>query len=424
MKAEIISIGTEILFGEIINTSAAYLARELRRLGFDHYFEQTVDDNPKRIKAALASSEYRSELVIITGGIGPTADGLSKEALAAYLACDLVEDSATLTALSKKAGLPLELLSAEDRKQALYLSGGCPLVNPQGEACGAFISKNGRHYALLPGFPHECRAMFTTSLEPILEDLMGHGPVLSSIYLNFMGLRAADLERKLAPHMARQGEVSHAIYVKSDRNQVRLMVGGRDQTNNEKKLVEVKERILRDLMPYYFGEGETLTLAAALIRQLQASGFNLALAESLTGGLASKSIVDVPGASKVYRGGVNVYTLEAKCGLLGLPRQVLEEAGMVSRECAQMMAAAIRSKLASDFALSFTGVAGPERMENQPVGTVWLGLATPVEVKTQCLHLGEDMSRAVIRKHAVNTAFSWLWQMLKQAPQGEQVTIL
>lgn len=404
MKAEIIAIGTEILMGQIVNTNAQFLAQQLTELGVGHYIQTAIGDNPDRLAAVTKQAEERSDIIIYCGGIGPTRDDLTKQALSAYLDEPLVYDEANLDRVCQDFSRRQAPMSDLNKRMSLYFSGGRSLKNTVGQAVGTALLKAGKLYLVLPGFPKEMRAMFLEEAKPLLVDFTAgeRRQVLSSRYLNYYGLGESQLAERLDDLIQNQANPTIGTYSKNNVLTLRLTASGPDESTTEALLDDLEAAINDRLGAYYYGQGLDYMPSQALGQALKDHQRSLSLAESLTGGMAAAAIVDSPGASEIFEGGVVTYSLQTKRDVLGVPAELLEKEGMVSQACAQVMAEKCRQLFQTDYALSFTGVAGPDQMEGQDVGTVFIGLAGPGSCQVHRLHLSGQ--RENIRRSAVHAA--------------------
>lgn len=412
MQAEIITVGTELTLGEVVNTNARYLADQLRQLGIAAPWQVTVDDDPARIRSAIHQASSRAQLILICGGLGPTNDDQTMVATAAALGCELTVDLPYWCRLRARLleRTPGRAVGAGNKHQARYLAGGTPLQNPVGMALGVYKEVAGHVYAVLPGPPKELRAMVAQSLVPKLRQA-GHGIGIATRLLHFVG-RPESLLATEATAVVADPAVTVTTYVQPDEIQLRLTLSGMPPAAATTALDGAVTRIKAALSPYYVGEGAGVTLAGQVVRQLTAQHKTVTGAESLTGGLFQATLCGVPGASKVFAGGFVTYAAAAKEALLGVPVATVETAGVVSAATAAAMATGCRERLAADFGLAFTGVAGPESLEEHPAGTVWLGLAergqSPV---TKLLHL-PGLDRQAVRLQSVQEGLLMLYQRL------------
>lgn len=411
MNAELIAVGTEILLGEITNTNGSYLARELSRIGVDSYFQQVVGDNPQRLDAAITTAEQRSDMIIVMGGLGPTPDDLSKQTLAAHLGLKLVTDAAHLAKLHELAKRREHALTPNNLAQAQLPEGATPLTNHNGLAVGALLKQGAHTYVLLPGPPREFVKMVDTELLPLLAGQ--EHQLLISRTLRYFGLGESGLVDAIKDIIAQQTNPTVAPYIKDYEVTLRLTGRGDNEAVITKQLDALQDKINAVLGKYYYATGADVTLASVVVHELVRQGQSVSAAESLTAGLFQATIGGVPGVSDVFDGGFVTYSAGAKAKLLGIAPDLIAKHGVVSEETALAMAKGTRQRMQSDYAVSFTGVAGPDELEGHPAGTVWIGLSGPAGDQAQLFHLGG--SRNEVRIRSVKHGLMMLLRALQQA---------
>ena len=376
MNAEIISVGTELLLGQITDTDAVLLAQTLSGLGINIYHRSTVGDNPERLKETLILAFSRADLVITIGGLGPTQDDLTKESVAEVLGDTFVEDkdhAAWLRERLSQRGWGTQPESFW--KQALVPRHGRGIPNPTGTALGALFESGGKIAICLPGPPNELIPMTEQSVEPYLrEKTAGKRTVLVSRTLRIAGMGESLVEERARDLMASENPTV-APYAKT--GEVHLRITARAGSPEEAEaLIAPREAAIRERLGnvVYGTDGETLGMV--VVRLLQDAGKTIALAESCSGGLIAKRLTDVPDASRVFGLGLVTYSNEAKTEFLGVPEEMLARVGAVSAETAQAMAVGARVAGHADIGVSVTGIAGPGGGSlEKPVGTVHIGLA-------------------------------------------------
>lgn len=404
MKAEIISVGTELLLGQIANTNAQFLAQQLSAMGISHYIQTTVGDNPERLKKTLTQSEGRSDIYILTGGLGPTRDDLTKETVADYLGQSLEIDPDSLISIQKDFEDSGRVMPDNCEKMAAYFKQGFLFKNKEGQAVGTGIEKEGRLYLLLPGPPHEMRTMF---MEEVQEFLLAHYSEdvhIDSRYLNYFGIGESYLAGLLDDLIVQQTNPTLALYPGGGTVSLRLTAYGESRQGNEDLLNDWTEKILEKTDKWFYGEGYRYTPVQALVQYLLNTEQTIGFAESFTGGDAANQVVDSPGASEIFQGSIVAYDRERKAELLGVSEETLDGEGMVSEACAREMAEGALERIDTDLAVSFTGVAGPGNMEGHPPGTVYIGIASK-EGETEVLSLKIHGDRKYIRNSAINHAY-------------------
>jgi nicotinamide-nucleotide amidase len=405
-SAEILTIGTEILLGDLVDTNSAWMSSRLAALGVSLYRHTTVGDNRQRITAALLEAAARADLVITTGGLGPTSDDLTNECLGVAVGREMVvypEARRHVDEMFRRFGREP---TPSNYKQALFPEGSKLIPNPVGTAMGAMLELDGALVATFPGVPGEMRYMFEETLESLVKD-RSEGAIVSRT-LWFTGIGESALAEQVQDLLDASDPTVAPL---AGQGKVRLRVTSRATTPEEaeKKINPVAEAILSRLGDYYFGEDDE-TLESALGRLLAERGATLALAESCTGGLLAKRLTDRGGSSAFFMEGLVTYSNEAKERLLGVPEVLLVEHGAVSEPVAGAMAEGVRKAAGTDYGLSVTGVAGPDGgTEEKPVGLVFVGISDEEGTAVERLDLAAwRRSREAIRERSANRAFDLL----------------
>ena len=416
MKAELIAVGTEILTGQIVNTNAQYLSEKMAEIGIDVYYQTAVGDNEERLLSVIDLASQRSDFVILCGGLGPTEDDLTKQTLARYLGRDLVFDEQARQKLDRFfATRPKYSRTPNNERQAQIVAGSTPIQNVTGLAVGGLVMVDGVTYVVLPGPPSELKPMVQEGLMPLLST---SGEQLYSRVLRFFGIGESQLVTVLADIIREQTDPTVAPYAKIGEVTLRLSTKAKDQIRADTKLDALEAQILATqgldnvpLKEHLYGYGEDNSLAKVTVDLLKASGKSITAAESLTAGLFQSMIADFQGASEIFAGGFVTYSLGQKAAMLGISETDLTSHGVVSEFTAKAMAQAARERVGADIAVSLTGVAGPDELENHPVGTVFIGLATSDGVQTKQVAIG-GRSRSDIRYIAVLHALNMIRQAL------------
>lgn len=420
MKAEIIAIGSELVSGQSLDTNSQWLSRGLAAVGIPVRFHTTLSDDLNDNVAAFRHAIGRAGLVIFSGGLGPTQDDLTRDALAAVAGVPLVEDADSLAAISAMFARRNRPMPERNRVQALLPEGAEPLPNRVGTAPGVWVVLNGVYLACLPGVPHEMKIMFE---EQVLPRLRRHGLVNRVIVerkINLFGKGEADVEAEAMDLTARNRDPEVGITAHEATISFRLAGEGATVEEAEKTLAPIVATIQERFGPLIVGEGSA-DVPDAVVAQLQRTGATLATAESCTGGLIAHKITTIPGVSPNYPGGVISYANAAKTGLLGVDPALIAAHGAVSAEVAAAMASGVRSRLGADIGLSVTGVAGPTGgTPEKPVGLVYVGLATADGVETRRLEIGPEQPRAVIQQRAAKHALNWVRTTLAARPDRPQ----
>ncbi len=401
MDAELIAIGTEILLGQIDNSHARYLSRELAAIGIAVYRHGAVGDNVERARDAIAQALERSDIVIVTGGLGPTEDDVTRVAVAAATGQPLTYSEEAFERyvapyFSRLGRTP----AANNRRQAMRIGEAEFLPNPRGTAPGQYVQSGMRHIFLLPGPPLEMRPMFVESVRPLLVALRGAGAIFSRV-IRLFGIGESDVEQRLRDLLEQQGNPTIAPLAGEGEMVLRLTASAADEREARRLIAPLQEAVLARVGQYVYGYDDE-TLPVVLLRALAARGETVACAESCTGGALSSMIVDIPGCSSSFRGAVVAYDNAVKVGTLGVLSAVLEAEGAVSEEAARRMARGVRRTLSSDWGVAVTGIAGPDGgTPEKPVGLVYIAIAGPT-VDRVCKRLFPG-DRAQIRVRAAKT---------------------
>lgn len=415
MKAEIIAVGTELLLGQIVNTNAQFLSQECAGLGIDVYFQTVVGDNESRLRDALHLAKNRADLVICTGGLGPTQDDLTKDVLAAYLGRTLQIHQPSMdkiTALFESRGVHMV---ESNRRQALHIEGSHLLPNDTGLAVGDALIQDGTHYILLPGPPKEMKPMFQTYATPWLRSVMTDEVPLHSKMLKFAGIGESNLEHALIDLIKSQNDPTIAPYAKEGEVTLRLTTRAHSETEALITMQACESEIRKRVGEYIYAEEDT-TIESVIVRMLIEKKRTLSVAESCTGGMLSDMITAIPGSSMAFRGGIICYSNEVKHDLLNIPMHLLQgdsAPGAISSEVAQLLAENMLQQTDTDFSIAITGVAGPSPSEGKPVGQVYIAIAESGQV-TQVNQIQLSGNRETIKLRAAKSALYRVWQKLKQ----------
>ena len=416
MNSEIICVGTELLLGDVVNTNAADIARGLAHLGINVYHHAVVGDNPGRLRECLKEAFLRSDLVLLTGGLGPTYDDLTKETVAAHFKRRLVMDAESLKTLEgffKRTGREM---TDNNRKQAMMPEGAVILQNPNGTAPGCIIEgEDGKIAVMMPGPPREMRPMFDGPVTDYLHRRFGGDGVLVSRTINFFGVGESAIEARLKDLLVNATNPTVAPYAKVAECQLR--VTARAATEQEARaLIDPVVEQIKMVYPNEIYGFDYHTINEAVVDVMTRKKRTLACAESCTGGLVAQRLVDVPGASAMFLGGVVAYSNALKEAALGVCAETLAAHGAVSRECALEMARGVRKLTGADIGVSTTGVAGPEGgTDRAPVGRVYVAVACEggEEVRELNLARGRADDREQIRYTASSHAFDLALRVAK-----------
>jgi nicotinamide-nucleotide amidase len=413
MKAEIICIGTELLLGQIVDTNAVYLARELADMGIDLYHKSTVGDNLERVTETLRFAWQRADLLLLSGGLGPTQDDLTREAIAVLLGEELEFNPAAWEAISARFQRMGRPMVESNRRQALFPRSAVMIRNEQGTAPSLLVEQDGRILAALPGVPSELRWIWEHELKPFLQKkLISEGsPVLTSRMVRMAGIGESSMETKIIDLIEGQSNPTIAPYAGRGEVKLRVTAKSASAAENERLITATIARITGRLGPFIYGYDDD-DLETVIGKLLQSKKWRLATAESCTGGLVAHRITNVPGSSGYYQGGVNCYNNQVKTALLGVSAELLADYGAVSAEAAQAMAEGVRQRLGTEVGLAITGIAGPGgATAEKPVGLVYIAVATLERTLVEKYCFGFD--RIGNKESAAQAGLVLLWRVLK-----------
>ncbi len=406
MKAEIISIGTEILLGEILDTNVNYIAQRLPGLGIDLYFTHQIGDNLGRLTELLRQAWSRSDLIICTGGLGPTEDDVTRDAIAAVLGETPEVDpqlEEELRAWFGRRGAPMP---ERNLKQAWLTPSTRAIPNPRGTAPGWWSEKDGRIIIAMPGPPAEMSRMWE---KEVADRLRGRSTeaVIVSHTIKTVGLGEGTVDEMVSP-LLKSTNPTIGVYARPDGIHLRLTAKAPTTEEAERLIAPVLEEAERILGPAVWGHDDD-TMEVACGRLLRTRGLSLATMESATGGLLASTITDAPGSSDYFRGGLVAYATEQKIAW-GVDPAVIEEHGVISAECAQEMARAAREQCRADLGIGVTGVAGPDPQEGKPIGTFHVALHDGTDANVISYQFAQG--REAAKRRAVTVAFQLLRRVL------------
>ncbi|MGI6463164.1 MAG: competence/damage-inducible protein A [Candidatus Scatomorpha sp.] len=413
MKAELIAIGTEILLGTTINSNAAMISALLSEMGIDVYWESVVGDNMERAAEAVRRAAERADIIITTGGLGPTCDDITKEAVAAAFGVGLEENREEKEWLIELFRARGSELTENNYSQIMLPEGSKPIRNSRGTAPGCRFEKDGKIVLMLPGPPHELEAMLNESVRGILMNLSGG--IIVSHKLNLFGISESLMESKLRNYMKELNNPTLAPYAAKGECTLRVTAKAESAEEAEKMMEPVIDRVKKTFGNFIYGMDYD-GLEQLVIEQLIEKKLTLACAESCTGGLLSKRLSDIPGASKAFLGSVISYTNEVKNKVLGIPNNLIEEKGAVSEEVAAFMAMNVRELIGSSFGIGITGLAGPEGDGINPIGLVYIALSTRDSLYVRKVHV-KARNRGAVRLYAGSHALD----MIRRKIQGINV---
>ncbi|SHK02808.1 competence/damage-inducible protein A [Tepidibacter formicigenes] len=391
MKAEILCVGTELLLGDIVNTNAQFLAKELADLGIFVYYQSVVGDNSDKLKKSLEIAFSRADLVITTGGLGPTKDDLTKEVAANYFNKELILDEKSLNKIKEYFECQKRKMVEGNKKQAYFPKGSIILPNDWGTAPGCIIEENKKTLILLPGPPREMTNMFKYYVIPYLNKYQDG--VLISKVLRICGIGESHMEDIISDIIKNQINPTIAPYAKQGEVTLRITARANSKEEAENIIAPIKNEIYSRLSEYIYGEGDT-SLEEEVAKLLINKKLTIATAESCTGGLIASKLINYPGVSSVFMEGMVTYSNESKMKRLNVKKETLQKYGAVSEETAIEMAMGIAKEVGTNIGLSVTGIAGPGgASEEKPVGLVFIGLYINGKIKTKKLNLKGSRDR-------------------------------
>ncbi len=397
MRCEIISIGDELLIGQVINTNAAWMAQELNKIGVAVMQMTVASDSPVHITKSIRAAMQHSDVVIITGGLGPTRDDLTTLTLARYFGVEMVLHQPTLDHISSFFRMRGKTLTELNRKQAELPANCIPLPNPHGTAPGMWFEADNKVLVALPGVPFEMKPLMTDHVLPRLISL-GGGPVIRHKTILTQGVGESFLSEMISTwEDALPANIKLAYLPQPGIVRLRLSATGADSAILEKELDDWAKKLVSIIPDLVFGFDDE-TLESVVGNLLREKGQKLVTAESCTGGYLAHLITSVAGSSDYYKGSVIAYDNRLKTQLLSVPEELLAEAGAVSQQVAEQMALTARLHLEADWALALTGIAGPGRgSEEKPVGTVWIALAGLGYLESKVFYFGDQRDRNIRR---------------------------
>lgn len=384
MNVELLSVGTELLLGEILNTNAKYLSEELSLMGLNVYYQTTVGDNPKRLKDAVELAFSRADILIATGGLGPTPDDITKEVIAETLGFSLEFDQKAYDSMTEYFKKSRREMPESNKKQAMMPKGGITLYNTCGTAPGCIMEKDGKIAVILPGPPSEMKAMFETAKEHLIKE-----ETIFTRNLRIFGMGESTVAEKLDDYIKKGGKVTVAPYALTGEVRLRIAVKSADKNEAEEILDSTSFEISKRLGDVIYSFSDE-SLPQKVVSLLAENGLTISVAESLTGGNFAKMITDISGASKVLGESYVTYSPDAKMRILGVKSETIEKYSVVSREVAMEMAKGVKKVSDADIGLSFTGYAGPE---GDDVGLVYMGVSYMDKTEGFELHINGNRDR-------------------------------
>ena len=405
---EIISVGTELLLGHVTNTDARDISEMLSKIGINVKYHTVVGDNPERLRQCVETAKSRADIIITTGGLGPTCDDLTKQILAEAFGLKLIENKAEREGLYDYIRYGKKFTD-NNFTQAMLPEGCTVFHNNCGTAPGCGFEKDGKIVVMIPGPPKECNAMFRESALPYLRKLSEELIVSHSVRI--FGLGESSVDDIFAEEMNRMTNPTMAPYAKECDCLLQITAKAKSEAEAEEMIAPVMEHVIKRLGDVVYGV-DVECIEESVIKLLSEKGMTFSTAESCTGGDVARRFTDMPGASAFFKGGVVTYTNEAKAKLLGIDPALIEEKGAVSHEVAKAMAENVRALLGTDIGVGVTGLAGPDGDGVHEVGTVFVSLAVEGETFVKELHIGAMRTRSFIRRMAGNHIYDMMRRWL------------
>ena len=405
---EIISVGTELLLGHVTNTDARDISEMLSKIGINVKYHTVVGDNPERLRQCVETAKSRADIIITTGGLGPTCDDLTKQILAEAFGLKLIENKAEREGLYDYIRYGKKFTD-NNFTQAMLPEGCTVFHNNCGTAPGCGFEKDGKIVVMIPGPPKECNAMFRESALPYLRKLSEELIVSHSVRI--FGLGESSVDDIFAEEMNRMANPTMAPYAKECDCLLQITAKAKSEDEAEKMIAPVMEHVIKRLGDVVYGV-DVECIEESVIKLLREKGMTFSAAESCTGGDVARRFTDMPGASAFFKGGVVTYTNEAKAKLLGIDPALIEEKGAVSYEVAKAMAENVRTLLGTDIGVGVTGLAGPDGDGVHEVGTVFVSLAVEGETFVKELHMVAMRTRSFIRRMAGNHIYDMMRRWL------------
>lgn len=419
MKAEIITINSHLLRGQTLNTNVAFLTRELVSLGIPVQQSSMIHNDAKHLKQALQSAKKRADLIILSGGLGPDKNDITKTTISEHLNIPLVLNNETedrIISYHQNSDLPMP---KNNQLQAMILMDSIPLKNGTGLAVGFFFNKNGKTYILLPGPFDELQPMFIENTRPLIIDKLLKNQLVKNQIYSLYGLTLSEINDKLTDLITYDGNPFVGVYYEKDEAQIQITARANSEKEAESLIKPVAKEVKDRMGEYIFGENDT-RLAAVVKNLLKEQDKKITAAESLTGGSFLSVISAEAEASEIFEGGIVTYSNHIKNNVLKVKQETIDQYGVVSAQCAIEMAENSMNMFEADIGVSLTGVAGPASLEGEIPGTVWIGLAQKGrETFAKKFHFGYKRDRN--RHHSVQSALNLVRLALLEKPINEQV---
>ncbi|SFM31089.1 nicotinamide-nucleotide amidase [Gracilibacillus orientalis] len=412
VKAELVSVGTELLLGQIVNTNAAWISEQLAEKGVSVYYHSVVGDNFNRLAEVFLEAGKRSDIVFITGGLGPTEDDLTREAFQHISGLHIEEDQGTINKMEAFFAKINRTMTPNNRKQAHVFQDSKVLHNSVGIAPGIIVDYNKTLWVFMPGVPREMKAIMTEEVLPFLKETFVLKTVIRSRMLRFIGIGESQLEHNLRDLVSNQTNPTIAPLASEGEVALRLTAKAENNQEAEQLIDQIELKIKKEVGQYLYGY-DNVTIEKTVFDLLKQKHLTIASAESLTGGAFASKVVEQGGASAIFNGAAVVYQPSSKVSALSVNDELIAAHGTVSKECAEAMASQVKKVYQSKLGISFTGVAGPEELEKQSAGTVYISICDHNNKHyTERFQFNGD--RQTIRNRAVKKAFELLFYHLKK----------
>lgn len=411
IRTEIVAVGTELLLGQISNTNAQWISEKLAAAGINVFHHSVAGDNLNRVKEQFQHSASRSDVIIVTGGLGPTEDDMTREAFQQIANLDIIEHGPSMTKIEAYYNKRKVKMTSNNRKQARIFAGADVLENNAGMAPGMVVSHQSKTWIFLPGVPGEMKQMMTNQVIPYLRKLSGDNTVIKSTMLRFVGIGESHLEDQLSGIIKNQRNPTIAPLAQSEGVAIRVTAKAETDEAANVLIDRAKDEILAKVGEYYYGSDEQ-SLEEKVFTMLLNKHRSIGAAESLTGGMFTEKLISVEGASEVCKGGLVCYDTKVKENVLHVSSDTIRNVGTVSEECAVEMAENISQLLDADIGISFTGVAGPKSVEGQPAGTGYIAVVNGSENKLVKKFTFQG-DRQMVQQRAVLKGFELLKKILK-----------
>lgn len=409
-NAEVIGVGTELLLGQISNTNGQWISSQLANKGISVLYHQVVGDNLERVKTSFSTATDRSDLVFVTGGLGPTDDDLTREAFQALTGKELEENDQIIEKISSYFKRTNRQMSRNNRKQAQMFTDAIIIPNQEGTAPGMIVTYKKALFIFMPGVPREMKAMMTDFVLPYLKENLDLKTIIKSRMLKFIGISESQLETDVKQIIDKQDNPTIAPLATDGEVALRITAKANTEVNADQMIEKTEAEIKHIVGNYFYGYDDT-TINHTVLRLLLEKNLTIAAAESLTGGRFADAFVSIPGAGDVFKGSVVSYASSSKAGVLGIPVDIIEKEGVVSEVCSYQMAMRVREKFDASIGISFTGVAGPDPAEGKEVGTVLISImqeGKKVVTKSYYFHGGRNTIRNRSVKKGMELLYEWL----------------